>query len=98
VVNKMADIVKIHGVIILNKAFKDHRLAIALCSLFAFFTEVLQLFFERSGRLVDVFIYIDGIYTAERLSEYIKTHGGIIPAISTATKKLYNVSKDDNTP
>lgn len=92
-VNKMADIVKIHGVIILIKAFKDHRLAIALCSLFAFFTEVLHLFFERSGRLVDVFIY-----TAERLSEYIKTHGGIIPAISTATKKLYNVSKDDNTP
>ncbi|MGM0897063.1 MAG: VanZ family protein [Bacillota bacterium] len=81
--------------LLLNNAIKDHRLAIVLCSLFAFFTEFLQLFFERSGRLVDVVIDIAGIYAAYRLSEYVKAQGGIVPAFSAATQKLSNALKDD---
>ncbi|WP_211654831.1 VanZ family protein [Planococcus alpniumensis] len=81
--------------LLMNQALKERHVAFALCSMFAFFTEFLQLFFERSGRLVDVLIDIAGIYVAYWLSEYVKIHGGIVPAFFVATEKLANVLKDD---
>lgn len=43
---------------------KTFRLAFILCSLFAFFTEILQLYFQRNGRLFDVGVDIIGILIA----------------------------------
>ncbi|MFP3357349.1 VanZ family protein [Planococcus sp. SIMBA_143] len=84
--------------LLVNQAIKDHRVAIVLCSLFALFTEFLQLFFERSGRLVDVLIDIAGIYAAYRLSEYVKAQGGIVPAFYDVIQKLSQVLKDNKQP
>lgn len=84
--------------LLVNQAIKDHRIAIALCSLFAFFTEFLQLFFWRSGRLVDVLIDIAGVYAAYRLSEYVKAQGGIVPAFYDVIQKLSQVLKDNKQP
>lgn len=83
--------------LLMNQAVKERHVAFVLCSLFAFFTEFLQLFFERSGRLVDVLIDIAGVYAAYRLSIYVKAHGGIVPAFSHATHTISNVLKDDKT-
>ncbi|AUD14471.1 MULTISPECIES: VanZ family protein [unclassified Planococcus (in: firmicutes)] len=83
--------------LLMNQAVKERHVAFVLCSLFAFFTEFLQLFFERSGRLVDVLIDIAGVYAAYRLSIYVKAHGGIVPAFSHATQTISNVLKDDKT-
>ncbi|HSJ38846.1 MAG TPA: VanZ family protein, partial [Planococcus sp. (in: firmicutes)] len=57
--------------LLLARSIGDNRKAIILCSLFAFSTEFLQLFFERSGRLSDVVIDIGGIYLAYRLSVFV---------------------------
>ncbi|MDE4085922.1 VanZ family protein [Planococcus maritimus] len=81
--------------LLMNQALKERHVAFALCSLFAFFTEFLQLFFERSGRLVDVLIDVAGIFVAYRLSEYVKEQGGIVPAFSHATQTISNALKDD---
>lgn len=81
--------------LLVNQAIKEHRVAIVLCSLFALFTEFLQLFFERSGRLSDVVIDIAGIYAAHRLSEYVKAQGGIVPAFFAAIQKIFHALKDD---
>ena len=83
--------------LLMNQAIKDHRAAIVLCSLFALFTEFLQLFFERSGRLVDVVIDVAGVYAAYRLSVYVRSQGGVIPAFLDAMRKLSHVLKDDKT-
>lgn len=83
--------------LLMNQALKERQVAFVLCSMFAFFTEFLQLFFERSGRLVDVLIDIAGIYVAYRLSLYVKAQGGIVPAFSHATQTISNVLKDDKT-
>ncbi|MDQ0428832.1 VanZ family protein [Planomicrobium stackebrandtii] len=74
--------------LILAKTINNNALAIILCSLFAFFTEFLQLFFERSGRLSDVLIDIGGIYLAYRLSVYVKALGGVSPAFWNAVQKI----------
>ncbi|RLJ90638.1 VanZ family protein [Planococcus citreus] len=81
--------------LLVNQAIKDHRVAIVLCSLFALFTEFLQLFFERSGRLVDVLIDIAGVYAAYRLGVYVQAHGGIVPAFFSAMQKLSSMLKDE---
>jgi len=81
--------------LLMNQTLKERHVAFVLCSMFAFFTEFLQLFFERSGRLVDVLIDIAGIYVAYRLSMYVTAQGGIVPAFSHTTEKLANVLKDD---
>ena len=83
--------------LLMNQAIKDHRVAIVLCSLFAFFTEFLQLFFERSGRLVDVIFDIAGIYAAYRLGVYVQAQGGILPAFSHAKQKISNALNDNKT-
>ena len=74
--------------LLLNKALKEPRVTIVLCSLFALFTEFLQLFFERSGRLLDAVIDTAGIYAAYRLGEYVKSRGGPVPALVAAARKL----------
>lgn len=83
--------------LLMNQALKERHVAFVLCSLFAFFTEFLQLFFERSGRLSDVVIDIAGIYAAYRLSLYVQAQGGILPALSHVTQKISKVLKDDKT-
>ncbi|ALS76453.1 hypothetical protein AUC31_15140 [Planococcus rifietoensis] len=83
--------------LLMNQALKERHVAFVLCSMFAFFTEFLQLFFERSGRLADVLIDIAGIYVAYRVSLYVKAQGGIVPAFSHATQTISNVLKDDKT-
>lgn len=55
-----------------DRALSSKRRAFILCSLFALFTECLQLFFARSGRLSDVLIDIDGVYLAYRLLTYVQ--------------------------
>ncbi|WP_239457159.1 VanZ family protein [Planococcus versutus] len=77
------------------RSIGDNTKAIVLCSLFAFFTEVLQLFFHRTGRLTDVLIDIGGIYLAYRLSGYIKEQGGLVPAFWTTLQKIGDVFSDD---
>ncbi|WP_269049808.1 VanZ family protein [Sporosarcina sp. G11-34] len=47
---------------------KKPRLAFFCCGLFAFTTEVLQLYFNRNGRLFDVGIDLVGIFLAYLLS------------------------------
>lgn len=74
--------------LILAKTINDNTKAIVLCSLFAFFTEFLQLFFERSGRLSDVLIDIGGIYLTYRLSVYVKAQGGMGPAFWNTVQKI----------
>ncbi|WP_203332265.1 VanZ family protein [Planococcus beigongshangi] len=63
--------------LLLSWNIADSRKAIIICSLFALSTEILQLFFERSGRLSDVLIDISGIYLAYRLKNYIQKQGGL---------------------
>ena len=77
--------------LILAKTINSNTKAIILCSLFAFFTEFLQLFFERSGRLSDVLIDIGGIYLAYRLSAYVVAEGGLSPAFWETKKKIAGV-------
>ena len=81
--------------LLLAKAINDNRKAIILCSLFAFSTEFLQLFFERSGRLSDVVIDIGGIYLAYRLSVYVKAQGGMGAAFWKSAQKIVGVFADD---
>lgn len=50
--------------ILLSYSFKNSRLAFRLSFLFAFVTEVLQLYFNRTGRLTDVGIDLIGILLA----------------------------------
>lgn len=80
--------------LILAKTIANDTKAIILCSLFAFFTEVLQLFFERSGRLSDVLIDIGGIYLAYRLSVYVKAQGGPVPAFWKTVQKISGAFAD----
>ncbi|WP_156484828.1 VanZ family protein [Bhargavaea cecembensis] len=51
---------------------RPHK-AFVLCVLFALFTEILQLFFHRSGRLFDVGIDLLGIITAYLICTYINS-------------------------
>ncbi|ANU10148.1 integral inner membrane protein [Planococcus antarcticus DSM 14505] len=81
--------------LIVAKTINDDGKAIILCSLFAFFTEVLQLFFERSGRISDVLIDIGGVYLAYRLSIYVKEQGGLSPAFWKTVQKIAGVLADD---
>ena len=50
--------------ILLLATIKRFTYAFILCSLFAFFTELLQLYFQRNGRLFDVGVDILGILIA----------------------------------
>ncbi|WP_298834325.1 VanZ family protein [uncultured Planococcus sp.] len=81
--------------LLLAKTLGDNRKAIVLASLFAFFTEFLQLFFERSGRLSDVLIDVGGIYLAYRLSAYVKSQGGISPAFWNTVQKIAGAFADE---
>lgn len=81
--------------LLLAKRISDNRKAIILCSLFAFFTELLQLFFERSGRLSDVMIDMAGIYIAYRLSCYVKEQGGLNSAFWETLQKIVGVFAND---
>ena len=81
--------------LILAKTINSNAKAIILCSLFAFFTEFLQLFFERSGRLSDVLIDIGGIYLAYRLSAYVMAQGGLSPAFWKTVQKIAGVFTDE---
>jgi len=74
--------------LLLSRAILENRKTIILCNLFAFFTELLQLFFERSGRLSDVLIDIGGIYFAYRLSIYVKAQGGLNSAFWITLQKM----------
>ncbi|RAZ80711.1 VanZ family protein [Planococcus halotolerans] len=81
--------------ILLAKSISANRKAIILCSLFAFFTELLQLFFERSGRFSDVLIDMAGIYIAYRLSIYVKEQGGLNSVFWETLQKIIGVFADD---
>ena len=81
--------------ILLARAIADNRKAIILCSLFAFSTELLQLFFERSGRLADVLIDIAGIYLAYRLSVYVTAQGGLNSAFWITAQKIVGAFTDE---
>lgn len=81
--------------LLMNRALNNAKKALVLCILFALSTEVLQLFFERSGRLSDVLIDSAGIYAAYRLSEYVKTQGGVTPAKADLLRKIANVLNED---
>lgn len=81
--------------LLLARTLADNRKAIILASLFAFFTEFLQLFFERSGRLFDVLIDIGGIYLAYRLSAYVKAEGGLVPAFWNTIQKIAGAFADE---
>lgn len=72
--------------LLLAWATADNRKAIIFSILFAFFTEILQLFFERSGRFSDVLIDLVGVYLAYRLSIYIKVHRGLGSALQKRYK------------
>ena len=74
--------------LLLNRALTEPRVTLMLCSLFALFTEFLQLFFWRSGRLADALIDIAGIYAAYRMGASVKAHGGMIPAFFAAMQKI----------
>jgi len=50
---------------------KRPGLAFVLCGVFALFTEILQLFFGRNGRLFDVGIDLLGIFLASQLCMYV---------------------------
>ncbi|SDD99984.1 VanZ like family protein [Bhargavaea beijingensis] len=50
---------------------KRPGLVFVLCGIFALFTEVLQLFFGRSGRLFDVGIDLMGVILAYQLCKYV---------------------------
>ncbi|WP_256204374.1 VanZ family protein [Planococcus faecalis] len=63
--------------LLLAKTIGSNAKAIVFCSLFAYFTEFLQLFFLRSGRISDVLIDIGGIYLAYRLTGYVESQGGL---------------------
>ena len=77
--------------LLLARAINDNRKAILLCILFAFFTEVLQLFFERSGRLSDVLIDSAGVLLAYRLKLYVEKQGGWSLAFWKTAQKLVAV-------
>ncbi|MFC4712904.1 VanZ family protein [Planococcus dechangensis] len=81
--------------LLMNQAINNSKKAIILCVSFAFSTEFLQLFFERSGRLSDVLIDSAGIYAAYRLNEYVKTQGGLAAAFQDAMRKISNVLNED---
>ncbi|WP_038705447.1 VanZ family protein [Planococcus sp. PAMC 21323] len=83
--------------LIIEKTINNKNKAIILCSLFAFFTEFLQLFFQRSGRISDVVIDIGGIYLAYRLSVYVKEQGGITQTFWKTIQKLAGVFADEKT-
>lgn len=73
---------------LVTRAIGDDKKAVLFCSVFALFTEVLQLFFHRTGRLTDVLIDIGGIYLAYRLSGFINEQGGVKPACWAALQKI----------
>ncbi|TWT07082.1 VanZ family protein [Planococcus sp. CPCC 101016] len=81
--------------LLLARSIGDNVKAIILCGLFAFFTEVLQLFFERSGRLSDVLIDIGGVYLAYRLSMTVKAQGGVVPAFWHTVQKIAGAFADE---
>ncbi|MBT2581222.1 VanZ family protein [Planococcus sp. ISL-109] len=81
--------------LLLAKTIADNKKAFILCSLFAFFTEFLQLFFERSGRLSDVLIDIGGIYLAYRLTIYVKAQGGVAAVLWKTAQKIAATFADE---
>lgn len=83
--------------LIIEKTVNNKTKAIILCSLFAFFTEFLQLFFERSGRISDVVIDIGGIYLAYRLSVYVEVHGGLTQSFWKTVQKLAGALGNEKT-
>ena len=52
----------------------NHHKAFVLCILFAFCSEVLQLFFERNGRLFDVSVDLIGMFLAYMLLQQFRTN------------------------
>ncbi|MCH4827395.1 VanZ family protein [Planococcus halocryophilus] len=81
--------------LIMAKTVNHKTKAIILCSLFAFFTEFLQLFFERSGRISDVIIDIGGVYLAYRLSIYVEEQGGITQTFWKTVQKIVGALTDE---
>ncbi|MGI2327581.1 VanZ family protein [Planococcus sp. YIM B11945] len=53
---------------------KNLNKALLVCGLFALFTEVVQLYFERSGRLFDVGVDFVGILLAYSLCRLLNSH------------------------
>ena len=54
---------------LLLRGFNNIKVAFVISGLYAFTTEFLQLFFNRSGRLIDVGIDLVGIYLAYLLCQ-----------------------------
>lgn len=51
---------------------RSHYKALLLCTLFAFSSEIIQLFFQRNGRLFDVGVDLVGIFLAYKISSSLK--------------------------
>lgn len=81
--------------LLLTRCIVDNRKVLILCIQFAFFTEFLQLFFERSGRLSDVLIDSGGIYLADRLSRYVKKHERLSLTFLRKRQKITGFFKDE---
>lgn len=59
--------------VLLYTALRSRKTAFFICLVFAFLTEVLQLYFERDGRLFDVFIDVLGALLALVLVKVLLT-------------------------
>ncbi|EGA90059.1 hypothetical protein GPDM_07250 [Planococcus donghaensis MPA1U2] len=81
--------------LLLAQTIGNKTKAIILCSLFAFFTEFLQLFFERTGRISDAIIDIGGVYLAYRLSIYVEEQGGITQTFWKTIQKIAGALTDE---
>lgn len=81
--------------LLLIRSINHNVKAIILCSLFAFFTEFLQLFFERSGRFSDILIDIVGVFLAYLFNVYVKTQGGWFRLFGKRLKKITNAFADE---
>ncbi|ETP67663.1 hypothetical protein G159_16315 [Planococcus glaciei CHR43] len=81
--------------LLLAKCIVNNRKALNLCILFAFFTEFLQLFFERSGRLSDVLIDSVGIYLAYRLCNCVKKQDRLSLTFLGNRQKITDSFKDE---
>ncbi|TWT27858.1 VanZ family protein [Planomicrobium sp. CPCC 101110] len=60
---------------------KRKQPAFILCAIFGFFTEVLQLYFNRNGRLFDAFIDLLGVSFAFAICHLIKSLKRTAPSV-----------------
>ena len=50
---------------------QNHRRSFWVCAVFAFFSEIIQLFFHRNGRLFDVGVDVLGIFLVSLILKYV---------------------------